>query len=103
MKTAFKIISTYSFINVIIAYAFELVSPLSYKIAQLISTIFALFINVFSYVAIPLLFAAIVLAVYYFVQVICDKDRLTSFKYMVINVVNVVSIAYFVALAAFKM
>ncbi len=103
MKTFLKTISWYSFFNVIIAYVFELISPLSNKITQLISAILALFINVFSYVAMPLLFAAIICAVYYFVGVLRDKGRTEAFKYMVINVVNVVSIAYFVALAISQM
>ncbi len=99
MKKVLKIASWYSFFNVIIAYAFEFISPVQHWLAQAVASVLAVFINVFSYVAIPLMLVSIISAVYFFVMVLRDKEQTEAYKYMVMNVVSAASIAYFVSVA----
>lgn len=96
MKNVIKTISWYSFFNVIIAYAFEFLSPLSFGVAKVASNVMSILINVFSYVAIPVMIANVVFAVYFFINVLRNKNQVEAYKYMVMNSVCFVSIAYFV-------
>ena len=95
-----NIFSIYNLINVIIAYAYEFVKiPASVnRYAYLAAKILGLFINVFSYVSIPALIVSIIAVIYYFVKSIKAKFKTEAYTYLFINMVNVMSLSYFMIL-----
>lgn len=95
-----KAFSVYNLINVIIAYAYEFVKiPAQVnKYAYLGAKLLGLFINVFSYISVPALLVSVFGVIYYFVKSIKAKFKTEAYTYLFINMVNVMSLSYFMIL-----
>lgn len=95
-----KILSVYNLINVIIAYVYEFVKiPAQVnKYAYLAAEILGLFINVFSYICIPALIVSVFAVIYYFIKSIRTEFKTEAYTYLFINMVNVMSLSYFMIL-----
>lgn len=100
MKKFLKIVSVYNLINVVIAYVYEFVKipAQANRFAYLIASILGIFINVFSYVSLISLLVSIFAVIYYFIRSLRTEQKSESYIYMFINMINVMSIVYFVAL-----
>lgn len=96
-----KIFSVYNIVNVIIAYAYEFVKIPGQvnRYAYLLAKILGLFINVFSYVSIPALLVSIFAVIYFFIKSIKAEFKSEAYTYLFINMVNVMSLSYFMILA----
>ncbi|MBQ7900720.1 MAG: hypothetical protein IJ365_01990 [Clostridia bacterium] len=105
MNKFLKVFSVYNLINVVIAYAYEFIKILAQtnSFAYLIASILGIFINVFSYVSLISLVVSIIAVIYYFIRSLRTEQKSESYVYMFINMINVMSIAYFVALTLAQM
>ena len=95
MKTVLKTISVYTFMNVIIAFVYDLLLLIPNAVTDFVSGILSLFVNVFSYVMILLMPIVFIMSVYYLICVIRHTDKTDPFKYMCMNLVNFFGMVYF--------
>ena len=95
-----KIFSVYTLINVVIAYVYEFVKIPGQvnRYAYLGAQILGLFINVFSYITIPALLISAFAVIYYFIKSIRAEFKSEAYAYLFINMVNVMSLSYFMIL-----
>ncbi len=100
-----RVFSVYNFINVLIAYAYELVKIPGQvnRYANIAAKILALFINVFSYVSVPALVVSAFGVIYYFIKSIKARFKSDAYIYLFMNMVNVMSLSYFMILLISQM
>ena len=105
MNKFLKIFTVYNLINVIIAFCYEFAKIPAHtnRYAYLFASILGMFINVFSYVAIVAVLVSMFAVVYYLIKSIRSESRSEAYVYLFLNMINVMSISYFIILAIAQM
>lgn len=100
-RTVMHVYTLFNLANVIIAFAFELLRP--YFMANGFMTVMGntmfYLISAYSYLAIPGFLFSVGGVIYYFIGCLKWTDRSSAYLFLMISMINVVSIGYFVMLA----